>query len=205
MLRDVNLIAYLPTFIQDYKEIKNIMNVENPEFQLVVDESEKLKNNQFILSCDEIGIQRYEKLLKIVPNPDDNLGSRISRVLVRWNDSIPYTYRGLIEKLDALCGKGNYLISLRPDIYEFELVVYLSLSGQVDELEYMLSYMIPSNFIVISTNVLDYTAIGTIYAASTNIEVKSFQITSELNVEFLAEGSFLNGSTMTKVLEYTIN
>lgn len=125
--------------------------------------------------------------------------------MTRWNDVVPYTYKALVQKLVQLCDGLNFTINRNFNEYKMEIITHLSLSGQVDELEYMLSYMIPSNFIVISSNILDYTAIGTLYVASTNIEIKSFQITSELNAEFLAEGSFLNGSTMTKVLEYTIN
>ena len=48
MIRDVNLIGYLPPFIQEYMEIRKIMQAENPEFQFVEDESEIIKNNQFI-------------------------------------------------------------------------------------------------------------------------------------------------------------
>lgn len=195
MIKEVNLISYLPQFIQEYREIKQIMLGENPEIQMVMDETEIIKNNQFILTCDLDGIKRFEKLLKIVPNPFDTLDARISRVLVRWNDSIPYTYRGLIEKLDALCGVGNYVLLPNFNSYGLELMVYLPLSGQVDELEYMLSYMIPANIVVTSSNVLDYEAVGTVYAASTNIEVRSYTITSELNQEIMAEGNFFNGST----------
>ncbi|WFD12200.1 putative phage tail protein [Tepidibacter hydrothermalis] len=205
MIRNVNLIEHLPNFIREYKEIKQTMIAENPEFQLVIDESEKIKNNQFIKTSDLVGITKFEKLLNIVPNPHDSLDSRISRVMTRWNDSIPYTYRGLIERLNILCGENNYTISANFNAYEFDLQVYLPLSGQVNELEYMLSYMIPANFVVTISNDLDYEAMGTFYMASTNVESRSFTITSELNHEIMLEGNLFNGSTISKVLEYTIN
>ena len=44
MVRDVNLIEHLPLFIQVYREIHLIMSAENPEFQLLADESERIKN-----------------------------------------------------------------------------------------------------------------------------------------------------------------
>ncbi|WP_113674572.1 putative phage tail protein [Vallitalea guaymasensis] len=205
MIRNVNLIEHLPNFIQEYKEIKQTMVAENPEFQLVIDESEKIKNNQFIKTSDLVGITKFEKLLNIVPNPHDSLDSRISRVMTRWNDSIPYTYRGLIERLNILCGENNYTVSANFKAYEFNLQVYLPLSGQVNELEYMLSYMIPANFVVTVSNDLDYEVTGTFYMASTNVESRSFTITSELNHEIMLEGNLFNGSTISKILEYTIN
>ena len=205
MIRDVKLISYLPQFIQDYREIKEILKNEDPEIFGLNTEIEQFRNNQFILTCDEVGIGRFEKLLGIAPSNEDTLNARISRVITRWNNSIPYTFRGLVEKLDALCGSENYVILPKFNDYELELTVHLPLSGQVDELEYLLSYMIPANIAVLSSNMLDYQALGTLYTASTNIAVRSFTITSELTREIIAEGSFRNGSTLIKVLEYTIN
>jgi len=89
MIRDANLISYLPPVVQDYVEIKIVTDIENPEFKTVFDISEKVSNTMFIQSCDIDGIKRYEKLLKIRPSPNDDLDTRIFRVLSRWNDRIP--------------------------------------------------------------------------------------------------------------------
>ena len=116
MIRDVNLLGHLPPFIQEYMEIREIMKTENPEFQLVEDESEIIKNNQFIQSCNLTGISKFEKLIGIVPSADDTLESRINRVLVRWNDTVPYTWKTLLNKLDTLCGgSDNYEIIRKLD------------------------------------------------------------------------------------------
>lgn len=205
MIRNVNLIEHLPLFIQEFKEIKNIMNTENPELQLVINESERVKNNQFVQTSDLVGVQRFEKLLNIRTLEDDNLQSRVSRIMNRWNDVVPYSVISLIEKLDALCGSGNYSIEENFNQYKLSLVVHLALSGQVDELEYMLAYMVPVNLEIFSSNELNYQATGTIYMASNYIKVNTFEITSELNTVFTAQGSLKNGSTLIKVLDYTIN
>lgn len=204
MIREVNLIDYLPTMMKEYKELSAIMAAENPEIQLVENESEVVKNNQFIETCDENGIKRFEKMLKIVPNADDNLDARISRVITRWNDSIPYTYRDLIQKLDMLCGKGNYQIIPSFNDYTLELFVYLPLSGQVDELEFMFSYMIPSNIVVISNNVIPFESAGTAFLASTTVKTLKFTITSDLQVEYESNGFIKHGSTLIKTIECVI-
>jgi uncharacterized protein with gpF-like domain len=111
MIRDVNLIEHLPLFIQQFREIRHIMEAENPEFQLVIDESEKIKNNQFIESSDLSGISKFEKLLNILPSPDDTLESRISRIMIRWNEVVPYTYKALVQKLVQLCDGLNFTIN----------------------------------------------------------------------------------------------
>ena len=97
MIRTVKLEHYLPPYIQEYREIWKLMQAENPEFQLADDESEKIKNNLFIESCDEKGISRFESIMGIFPLDTDTLESRISRVLTRWNEKLPYTYLYLLS------------------------------------------------------------------------------------------------------------
>lgn len=179
MIRNTNLAEYLP-LIKEYREIKVIMASENPEFQKVADESEIIKNNQFIETCDKIGIRRFEKLLGIVPNSDDTWEARISRVSTRWNDLLPYTYRGLIQKLDNLCGKNNYQIILRNDEYIVELHVYLSLEGQVKELEHMLSYMLPFNMVFNVINAVVSESRVDNYFASTVVKTTILSVETDL-------------------------
>lgn len=205
MIRQVDLISYLPQFVQEYREIKQIMIGETPEIQLVEDETEIVKNNQFILSCDLVGIKRFESLLKITPNPDDTLEARISRVLTRWNDSIPYTYRALIDKLNIMCGEGNYTLIPNFNLYELELMVSLPLSGQVEELDYLLSYMIPANIKVISQNILHHEAEGKVFLGGTTVQTSYFNITSKMNKEHVLTGFITSGSVITTVIERTIN
>ncbi len=154
MLRDVNLISYLPQFIQEYREIQNIMLAENPEIQILEDEMEIIKNNQFILSCNLVGIEKFEKLLSITPIINDTLEVRRSRVLIKWNNEVPYTYRVLLQKLDVLCGLGNYSLKSKCSLYELE--VYVSLEhSKLRELDIMLRNMIPANITIIMVNKAD--------------------------------------------------
>ena len=46
MVREVNLLGYLPPFMQEYVEMQQIMNAEQPDVQALEDETEKIKNNQ---------------------------------------------------------------------------------------------------------------------------------------------------------------
>lgn len=152
MIRDVELLKHLPLFIQEYREIRTIMNAENPEFQIAEDETEIIFNNQFIQSCNLKGIAKFESLMGIVPEPDDTLASRISRVLTRWNDTVPYTFIVLCQRLDTLCGEGNYEIERDINNYTIDITTHLELVGQTDELEYMLGYMIPANIAMTVNN-----------------------------------------------------
>lgn len=205
MIREVNLLSFLPEFVQEYREIKHIMNSEQPEIQKLEDETEIIKNNQFILSCDIDGIARFENLLGITPKPDDTLDARKSRVITRWNDSIPYTYKGLKEKLNVMCGEGNYLLIPNFNEYGLEIVVSLPLSGQADELDYMLSYMIPANIVVTSRNNMVRTMTGTVHGGGTTIETSNFTLQSKVNLDHVLNSLMTGTGVVVSNIERTIN
>lgn len=121
MLRDVDLIKYLPLFVAEYEEIQEITESENPEFRLAIKKVDQAKDNQFIISADEEGISRFEKLLGIRHKEKANLEDRRKEILARWNDVSVYTYKGLILRLNQLLGVGNYEMYPRFDDYELEL------------------------------------------------------------------------------------
>lgn len=205
MIREVNLLSFLPEFVQEYREIKHIMNSEQPEIQKLEDETEIIKNNQFILSCDIDGIARFENLLGITPKPDDTLNARKSRVITRWNNSIPYTYKGLKEKLNVMCGEGNYLLIPSFNEYGLEIVVSLPLSSQADELDYMLSYMIPANIVVTSRNNMVRTMSGTVHGGGTTIETSNFTLQSKVNLDHVLNSLMTGTGVVVSNIERTIN
>lgn len=205
MIRTVKLNNYLPKYIQQYNEIQEIMNTENSEFQIIDNQSEILKNNLFISSCDEKGISRFESIMKITPLDTDTLESRISRVLTRWNEKLPYTFKDLVNKLDRLCGKEKYVIIPDFNNYTLELIVNLPLSGQVEELDNFLSYTIPANIVVNSKNILNYNLFAKVILAIGNIKTNYFNISSKMNKEEVLTGIITNSSIVVKTIEKIIN
>ncbi len=145
MDREINLIEYLPKFLQKYKELKIIQNTVNPEVENLFLEAEKVLNNQFILTCDEDGIENFENLLNIRHYKDEDLEVRRRRVLVKWNDDIPYTYEIFLSKLKNICGENNYNVKPLFQNYEIDIDVYLPNKGQVTDLNNMLDSVLPAN------------------------------------------------------------
>lgn len=193
MVRDVNLLGHLPPFIQEYLEIREIMQSENPEFQLVEDESEIIKNNQFIQSCNLVGISKFEKLIGIVPASDDTLQSRINRVMVRWNDTVPYTWQTLLNKLNTLCGANNYEVSRNLDEHELDVTTHLDLYGQVEELDYFLSYMLPANMVLQSRNEVFINLDATAKLAAGLVNCETFELSDSFKKNFGIQGTSILG------------
>ncbi len=196
MNKNVDLIQHLPLFVAEYKEIQQIMKTENPEFNLLETEAETIQNNQYIITCDENGIGRFERLLNIVPLPDDTLNSRISRCLMRWNETVPYTLKALKNRLDLMCGEGNYQLIPHFNDYSLELIVSLSLSGQAEELDNMLSYILPANIAVISRNNMVRSITGVVRGANVTIESEYFTLQSKVTLDHQLNGLTTNAGVV---------
>ena len=147
-MREANLKKYLPPILRDVRELKAVTDAENPEFELVFSTSEQVLKNQFIYDCDINGIARFEKILGIKPTSNDTLESRVFKVLTRWNDKIPYTWKAFLGRLDALCGKDNYTISLENWIYTINLKTYIGEYGRLEEIYNLLNEIVPCNMVV---------------------------------------------------------
>lgn len=147
MDRTVDLKAHLPLFIQEYLQIKSIMNAEEPEIQKLNDESKIVQDNMFVTSTNEDGIKRFEKIFSIVPSSNDDLNARKARVMARYTSNATYTMRGLIERLNAICGVDNYTLNLIPDEYRIKIVFSLRVKDLMKTIESMMYEMIPANMI----------------------------------------------------------
>ncbi len=194
MVRDIDLLHYLPPFVQEYREMQKVMKAEEPEFQLVADESEVLKNNQFIETCNEVGIARFEKILHITPSSEDTLESRKSRVLIRWNDAVPYTWKVFLMKMQTLCG-DNFTVVKDWNNYQLHITTHLDLYGQMDELENILGYMPPANIEILAENLLNYLMEGNAFVAMGQAFTNMFQLTDSYNVTWEISGLAAAGAT----------
>lgn len=194
MIREVDLVMYLPPFMRDYKETVATLEAENPEFHIVWDAVNRVLYSHFISTADEYGISRFERLLGIFPSSEDTLESRRSRVQSKWFNTIPYTMKVLLQKLTVLCGNTSF--SLKNNFtegYTLTMNTNLELYGQVEELEYIINTMIPENIVVVSLNSIPCDAEGAVFFGGGICFVNSFQITNDFIESYDVQGSALIG------------
>ncbi len=177
---NVNLLSYLPDFMQEYREIRRIMESEEPEFKILWNLFKKVFNNQFIQYCDEDGISKFEEMLGLHRYENDTLEIRIFRVLTYWNDQIPYTWRVLVNRMNQLCGIGNY--ELKPNFNNYELGVTTKFddSKKYDELNNMLKTILPANLGFNSINVLTPKSENNVYISNGIIDYMKYEINAKL-------------------------
>ncbi len=188
MVREVDLVSYLPPFMADYKETNLALTAEDPEFVLVWKAADRVLKNEFIATADEYGIGRFEKILHILPSRNDTLESRRSRVQSRWLTALPYTWRMFIQKLIALCGGNDFTITKQFDFYRIKLEVHLVLFGQVEELERIVENMLPCNIVVDSYNLLNSNPRTKIFMSGAIQQTTHFTINTELDEKKVLQG-----------------
>ena len=177
---NVDLLSYLPDFMQEYREIRWIMESEEPELRLLWELLRKVFNNQFIQYCDGDGISKFEEMLGLHRYENDTLEIRIFRVLTYWNDQIPYTWRVLVNRMDQLCGTGNY--ELRPNFNAYELGITTKFDDakKYDELNNMLKTILPANLGFNSINILTPKTENRIFISNGVINYMKYEICAKL-------------------------
>lgn len=206
MIREVDLVSYLPPYMQSYKEPVAALEAENPEFDVIWKATDRVLYNRFISTADEYGISRFEKLLGIYPTADDTLESRRSRVQSKWFNRIPYTMRVLLQKLTVLCGDTDFTMTHNfNEGYTLTLETDLELYGQVEELENIINTMIPENIVVVSKNSIPCNVKGAVLFGGGVCFVNTFTITNDFREVFEIGGaaSFGGGVVQTDMLNIT--
>ena len=145
MATDRKLIDYLPQFMQEYRELQQIMNAEQPDFDDLWAEYENIFADQFIMDATENGVKRWETMLGITPKDTNSLDERKFRILTKLNQELPYTLIRLKEALTTLCGADGFAIDLQPAIYHIEVKLALSNQNNYQAVVDLLTKMIPAN------------------------------------------------------------
>lgn len=179
MIREVDLVSYLPPFIREYEEQCGALEAENPEFDIAWNAADQTLYNSFIETADEDGISHFEKILGILPFAEDTLEVRRARVRNRWANGIPYTLKTLIKRISALCGNTDFSFACAFSQYQLNVLTSLESFGQVEELEHLLETMLPCNIHVHSQNQIDCTAAGGIFLSGGVAYTEDFTISNE--------------------------
>ena len=154
-MRDIDIKNYVPPFLLKYGELKQLYESENPEFKELNTETDNLLDNQFISSTNEKGIARYEALLGITGMQEYSLEERQIKVYTAWIDDIPYTFNTLKERIERLCGKGNFTLMVNNNEHKVIITTHLEYQLQSEGLERMLEIILPANMILMITNSFD--------------------------------------------------
>ena len=142
------LLDYLPDFLRDLTELKEIMAVETVEIENVHDRMDLALENAFIDTADSATIARMEKMYSVPVQPDATLEDRKFSLKAVLNQSSPFTYRTLCRALDALCGEGGYSVEITPGTYTAKIRINLSRRNNYLAAQSMVEKVIPCNLLL---------------------------------------------------------
>lgn len=205
MIRQVDLVSYLPMYLRKFLEIPATLEAEDPEFVLAWNAANQVLENEFIATADEYGISRFESILGILVSKEDTLESRRARVQARWFSSIPYTIRTFVAKLETLCGDTDFeLIKDFEEHYLLTLYTNLELFGQVEELENIINTMVPCNIVVDCKNSILCGVTGDLLFGGGLVYSDEFMITNDFNeTNEISGGKFGGGIVNTATVFIT--
>lgn len=198
------LINYLPPFMQEYEEMQEIMGTEQRLMEPLEITMMEILDNNFILTANEWGIKKYEKFLNIKPVPEDTLETRRMKVLSRWNNFVPYTWRVLIKRMKFIC-RNDY--KLLPDFnhYKLGIRVWLEECGKADALDHLLRCMMPANILLDSKNEIPAETDTTIYTAAWTTDCEVEELMDYYHDKFCKNDTiFMAGGTVeAEVLDHS--
>lgn len=136
---------YLPEELKKYREFIAIGDTVDKQFDKLETDKRRVLLNGFIMTLDDYGCTRWEKMLHLVRRDSDDLEDRRKRILIKFLNQLPYTEKRLREMLDSICGAGEY--TLKVDIVEECVRVRIALSrkNQIHEVNKMLEDVVPLN------------------------------------------------------------
>ena len=80
--RKVDLAAYLPRFMTEYREMQALMQAEDREFSELLDALRNMLDDLFIQTASEAAVRRYEGIMGVRPAAGERLETRRLRLLL---------------------------------------------------------------------------------------------------------------------------
>lgn len=142
---------YAPHIYKGFKEYEEIVRVSDELLDNLEEVIEDLKDDQFIVSATERGIQQYETMLGIVANHStETIEFRRQRLINRLSTMPPFTIKFLRNKLNEILGEGKYNAYI--DYSNYTLYVESAAENQVwfNEVMITMTNIKPANMVFIN-------------------------------------------------------
>lgn len=144
---------YLPDFLIEIPEIYAILQSANNFIIKIKKDLIVLNDDQCILTSNNAGIKRFEKILNILDSKE-NIDLKRQNILKKWNEDKIYNLRALEKKLDKIFKNGLYDIVINNNEYHIDFLLPECGNAELIEATRIISNMLPCNltYKVLKTN-----------------------------------------------------
>lgn len=144
------LRGQLPEYFRPIIEFREILKAHGYSLDKLDETSEKVKDNNYIATCDEETIAYYEKLLGITYRFGDTMEYRRARVLQKYNTIVPFSIEFLRDKLTELYGEDEYEMSVDSAACKLKIKVTSDRYGAIDLLYDLLWDVVPAHIQILA-------------------------------------------------------
>lgn len=137
-----------PEVVLNIRDVKAAIETGDKMSELVERHIDELDNNINIMTSEESGITRREKILGIQPPDTASLEDRRLEVLMRWYDTPLYTETTLRNKLDSVLGKDNYVLVVDLDKKLIECQIELTRRLMFKSVQELFEQMVPLDYLL---------------------------------------------------------
>lgn len=137
-----------PEVVLNIKDVKASVSAGDKMSEILERHLIELDNNINIMTSEESGIARREKILGINPPDTASLEDRRLEVLIRWYDTPVYTEVTLRNKLDSVLGKGNYKLTIDLDTKTVSCQIELTRRLMFKSVQELFEQMIPLDYLI---------------------------------------------------------
>jgi len=181
LVRQVDLKDYLPPIMQEVAEIREVMDTETEEVNELYQRIEDNLNDQFVVSASVNGIQRYERMLKIKPPAGEDIETRRNRILLRFQEQLPYTRIVLRRILESVLGGDNHEFVVDSGAKTMFFALEMDAPGKdrlVQYVEELLERLTPQNLaLTVAHRITSQLSIGTVMVSGETITVYPWTVT----------------------------
>ena len=124
-------MEYLPSFMQEFREIKAIMSALQPELDLLAERCDQILDDAYIDTAGASAMERYENMLKIQRIEFSTSESRRKAIKALLYNTGNYTKNAVRKYLDGVVGEGCYILK----ISNYTLTVSLGLGVKSHQME----------------------------------------------------------------------
>ena len=146
--RNIEIENYWAAVVRRTDEFQQIATAENPEFNKLGECIRRVLQDSFIQDATEYGVERWEKMLNIVPELTDTLEDRKIRILTQLNIQLPYTWRILQQMIASFVGEGNYDMEYINDYSRLVIKIKIDSDSQYTTVLNLLKNVVPQNVVV---------------------------------------------------------
>lgn len=138
------ILNHYPPVIKQIREVRQIANAEDIEFLNLNASINEVLRNMFVLTANEYGVARFEKLLKIRPKAEQSLQERKTVIL-----SMSNRRKMSLTELETMLAGHSPGLKLLPDSVKQEMDVVINVNtGNIRIILQILEEILPLNIYI---------------------------------------------------------